>query len=286
MNPDDILRKFPLFAPNSSGSPEDLARLTTRAANLTFPLLVFLLQETGGGRIDRVVPIETLCDDAASIERARRLKHSFDLHGSDKATGHDYHHFYARVLASPEAVTNVLEIGLGTNNEDVVSNMTSSGRPGASLRAFRDFLPGAAIDGADIDERILFQEHRIRTFPVDQTDIRSLDELGRRVAASYDLIVDDGLHSPEANIATLAFALKRLKPGGWFVVEDIPDRTLPVWKVVAALLPSRFAPQIVGARGGNLFAVQLAAEGASPPTAIGASMPHRLAPQATPPGTG
>jgi hypothetical protein len=259
VNPDDILRNFQLFAPNSSGRPEDLARLTVQAANLTFPLLVFLLHEIGGSRIDRVVPIETLCGDAASRERARRLKRSFDRHGSDKATAHNYHHFYARALTNPEVVTAVLEIGLGTNNDDAVSNMTRSGRPGASLRAFRDFLPKATIHGADIDAGILFEEERISTFRVDQTDIRSLDELGRRVAAGYDLIVDDGLHSPDANIATLAFALKRLKPGGWFVVEDVPDRTLPVWWVVAALLPNRYVPQIIGAEGGNLFAVQHAA---------------------------
>ena len=45
---------------------------------------------------------------------------------------------------------------MGTNNPNLVSTMGSSGRPGASLYAFKEYLPNAIIYGADIDKDILF----------------------------------------------------------------------------------------------------------------------------------
>ena len=70
---------------------------------------------------------------------------------------------------------NILEIGLGTNNVDVVSNMGRDGIPGASLRAFRDYLINSKIYGADIDKSILFSEERIETYFVDQTNDTSFE---------------------------------------------------------------------------------------------------------------
>ena len=61
------------------------------------------------------------------------------------------------------SVTNIFEIGLGSINTKIVSNMGKFGKPGASLRAFRDFCPNAIIYGADIDQSILFKEERIKT---------------------------------------------------------------------------------------------------------------------------
>ena len=39
--------------------------------------------------------------------------------------------------------------------------MGTEGKPGASLRAFRDFCMNAEVIWADIDKRILFKEDRI-----------------------------------------------------------------------------------------------------------------------------
>jgi 23S rRNA U2552 (ribose-2'-O)-methylase RlmE/FtsJ len=115
--------------------------------------------------------------------------------------------------------------------------MGAEGRPGASLRAFRDFLPGTEIYGADVDRAILFREERISTFFVDQTDMASFAEL-RAVAGEqgFDVIIDDGLHSPGANLAVVLFALDVLAPQGVLVIEDIKEDALPVWYVVRALL--------------------------------------------------
>ena len=41
---------------------------------------------------------------------------------------------------------------MGTNKPGLVSTMGASHTPGASLRAFRDYLPNAIVHGADVDD--------------------------------------------------------------------------------------------------------------------------------------
>jgi SAM-dependent methyltransferase len=249
-----VVESFPVFAPMSAGSYRDLASLTVQAADQTFPFMLELLASTGA-KVEGPVPITFFLDTEAKKSAALALKDLFDYYGSDKASFHDYHLLYGAVLASRDAA-NVLEIGLGTNNKKVVSNMGMAGKPGASLRAFRDFLPGAQIYGADIDQAVLFEEDRIATFFVDQTDLASFKALGESVPREFDLIIDDGLHSPNANLATLIFGLERLKPGGFLIVEDIRPDALAVWQVIANLLPDRYSSWVVAARGALLFVVQ------------------------------
>jgi hypothetical protein len=251
-----IVNELPVFTPFSWGSWSDRARLTLLAANQTFPLLARLIAETRQPDLLNPAPIESFCDDSASKNAASRLRELFNKYGSDKSHTHHYEYVYGSILKNPAAVSSILEIGLGTNNPDVVSHMGVAGRPGASLRAFRDFLPNATIYGADLDTRILFQEDRIKTFFVDQTDPASFEALGKEIGEYLDLIIDDGLHSPNANLAVLLFALKKLKPGGRFVAEDIPDRALPVWQVVSALMPAEYKCSLASAGGANLFSVQ------------------------------
>jgi hypothetical protein len=71
----------------------------------------------------------------------------------------------------------VFECGVGTNNPNITSNMGVNGQPGASLRVWRDYFQNAEVFGADIDRGILFEEQRIRTFYVDQTNKDSILEI-------------------------------------------------------------------------------------------------------------
>jgi len=132
----------------------------------------------------------------------------------------------------------LLEIGLGTNNVDVESNMGVSGKPGASLRAFRDFLRSQdKVMGADVDVRILFQSPGIETYFVDQLGKASLVQLGSQVG-NLDLIIDDGLHILESNINTVLSLLVNLKINGYMIVEDISNlpENLLSWKMLAKKL--------------------------------------------------
>jgi hypothetical protein len=245
-----------MFAPNSSGATNERALLTIQTANQTFPLLLEVLARTGT-KIEDPTPIAKFADTSEKQAAALRLKDLFDQYGSDKGNAHhQYHLLYGALLASTNA-SALLEIGLGTNNVNVVSHMSSHGSPGASLRAFRDYLPSAQIYGADVDRGILFDDERISTFFVDQTNLDSFSTLSAALPAELDLIIDDGLHSPNANLATLAFGLNRLKVNGHFLVEDIRPEALPIWQLVsAALLPSDYESEVIATANQLLFLVR------------------------------
>ena len=251
----NLYQPLALFVPNSAGDSASLLELTFQAVEQTFPRLTDLLGVVGRRKL-RPTPIDQFCTDAKAREAAEALKVLFTKFGSDKSSGRNYHHLYGEILKNKTDISCVLEIGLGTNHLDVVSNMGATGVPGASLRAFREFLPGATIFGGDIDKRILFQDDRIRTYFVDQTDLASLGSFGRNLPDVIDLIIDDGLHAPNANLAVLVFSLGKLSHNGWLVIEDIAERAVPFWEVVAALLPDTYASHLLRAEGALVFAVQ------------------------------
>lgn len=170
----------------------------------------------------------------AETSDSRELAALFNKYGSDKSGKHNYHVIYASLLHR-HAPLNIFEIGLGTNNPHFISTMGVDGKPGAAERAFRDWAPNARIFGADIDRNILFAEERIRTFFVDQTEPESLKELAAKLPR-LDLVIDDGLHTPRANLNTINFALPLLKDAGAIVIEDIVSQYLPFWRVAISLL--------------------------------------------------
>lgn len=158
----------------------------------------------------------------------------FNKYGSDKADKHNYHLIYASLLKR-NAQLNICEIGLGTNNRNIPSHMNGKGRPGSAERAFREWAPNSQIFGADVDPEILFKEDRIQTFWVDQNKADSLEALAAKLPLC-DLIIDDGLHRPGANLNTLNFALSRIKDDGAVVIEDIVPRYIPFWRVAVDIL--------------------------------------------------
>jgi SAM-dependent methyltransferase len=203
-----------------------------------------------------VVPVEfeQFVGSAAKSADTEQLRALFQKYGSDKSTGHNYYFLYSWLLSDRrQRDLTTLEIGLGTNNIDVPSNMGLEGKPGASLRAFRDWAPRAKVFGADVDKRVLFSEDRIQTFYVDQTKPAVLADLAARFPpASFDLIIDDGLHNSEANLNSLLFALPLLKPDGALVIEDIGLSDLPYWQIVFGLLSPQYKGTFLDARGGYL----------------------------------
>ena len=204
-------------SPFSAGDIKQRATLTLAAAGCCYStLLQFLKAENPSFFQDRRQKLERNDSD-----REQQLKQLLDGQGSDKASKHRYHQLYARALADPSSVGQMLEIGIGTNNTDVVSNMGEEGMPGASLRAWHAFLPQAWIHGADIDRDILFDDNRIRCHWVDQLSITSLHQLAADIESPLDLIIDDGLHSVQANLQTLQMAIGCIRHQGWIFIEDI-----------------------------------------------------------------
>lgn len=135
---------------------------------------------------------------------------------------HNYTDFYALLFDHcRETIRDVFELGIGTNNEDVPSSMTSAGSPGASLRMWRKYFPNANIVGADIDSRILFQEERISTFEVDQTSKESIKLMWNNINNNFDIMIDDGLHEYSANIIFFENSFNKLRSGGMYIIEDV-----------------------------------------------------------------
>lgn len=161
---------------------------------------------------------------------ATDLCRSMARNGSDKAIGwHTYTPFYqALLIERAETVSAFFELGLGTNNVDTPSNMGVLGKPGASLRGWREFFPNAKIYGADVDKRILFREERIETYFVDQSRVETFYALWRNFPdMQFDVFLDDGLHTYEAAALTLESSIKMVKPGGLYIIEDVLRSDLP-----------------------------------------------------------
>jgi hypothetical protein len=251
----NILETFPNYVPNSAGTYKSRSFLTIQTIN-QLPKFLYDFASIYNKNTFKTIDIVDFPIDDTYNGSILRLKEKLDQYGSDKANSHNYHLVYGTILKNNELPMNILEIGLGTNNSDVVSNMGDDGKPGASLRAFRDYLKNSNIYGADIDERILFNEERINTFFVDQTNPETFVELSNNLPNNFDLIIDDGLHSPNANILTLSFALGKIKEQGWVVIEDIPFEAELIWKIIPHILPTNYSCYLIKSKNSLLFAVQ------------------------------
>lgn len=178
-----------------------------------------------------------------SRELAQELALLCDVYGSDKGESkkighpytwpsHSYVDYYARIFGHcRQSVKNVFECGIGTNNPTIRANMGIYGKPGASLRVWRDYFPNALIFGGDIDTDILFDEDRIKTFYIDQLNPQSiLDFWGLTGVDEFDFMVDDGLHTFEAGSTLFLNSFDRLAAGGIYVIEDVSFEDLSKYK--------------------------------------------------------
>jgi SAM-dependent methyltransferase len=168
-------------------------------------------------------------------------------HGSDKGhVVHNYTKVYSTLFANlKNHPIKVFELGLGSNNPNVTCNMGEFGRPGASLRGWREFFPQALIYGADVDRGILFRSERIETFYCDQLDADAIRELWSEPALQdgIDILIEDGLHTFEANVSFLKGSLRQLRPGGIYVVEDINKKFFPQWRLFLTETAPKYAPE-------------------------------------------
>ncbi len=229
--------------PSSAGSTRNQINATVNGSALTYGLISELMGIANqNGQVPSIQNIEIFPQTDASL----RLRSHFDFYGSDKGSFHEYDLIYTQILDFlGRKSLSILEIGLGTNNTKVMSHMGAHGRPGASLRAWRASVPEAKIIGCDIDPGALFQEENIQTYELDQTSTTSWRSFKSQIRGeTFDLIIDDGLHAPYANLKTLTEALPLLKANGIFVVEDIAIQSLPIWNIVAAHIDAKWSCQI------------------------------------------
>lgn len=149
--------------------------------------------------------------------------------GSDKGSTkeqshHNYTKFYHRLFQPIRNKNiNLFELGLGSANPSIPSFMVN-GTPSASVRGWREYFPNATIYGADIDKDILEDEERIHKFYCDQTSPSSISEMwdhDKLVDVLFDVIIDDGLHTLEANSCFFENSFHKLKDDGVYIIEDV-----------------------------------------------------------------
>lgn len=153
------------------------------------------------------------------------LDELMNKYGSDKTrNGYVpmYHSFLKNLRSNP---VHLLEVGIGTMIPGAPSSMVGYSlpgyAPGGSLRAWRDYFPQGEIVGVDIQQDTQFVEERIQTFLADSSSKEQLDAvLGYR---TFDVIIDDGLHYDETQMSTLENLWARVRPGGYYIIEDVTE---------------------------------------------------------------
>lgn len=239
-------KEFPAFWPNSAGS-------TAQQKKLAIQTIQNVLENLQAFSTHRVITVEEFRIQMAASGSSFILGDLLKMYGSDKSTSHNYDLVYEALFSDPKVVRKVFEVGIGSNNSKIISNMGPAGHPGSSLRALRDFFPNSVVIGVDIDEDILFQEERIRTHPLDQLELNSFQRLSPVIGDNFDLMIDDGLHTIDANLNTLNFFIPRLAKGGYAVVEDIPMAAHSLWLMMCRLLSNEGNASLVNTRAGLLF---------------------------------
>ncbi len=196
--------------------------------------------------ITHVVPksnILKLCQKHGTDKGATNVKtHACGgLAGRNKV--HHYAPFYDFLFAPKQfRVKNLLECGIGSTR-DIDGSMawaSDAYKPGASLRMWRDYFPNAQIVGLDYDKHALFSEERIATYLVDQTDPASIAKFKAECDRTFDIIIDDGLHTPFAGITLFNNMIDRLAQDGVYVIEDLNPKALLSYRVFFTENPEYF----------------------------------------------
>lgn len=144
-----------------------------------------------------------------------QLEHLFTKYGTDKGIW-GYTPAYEKHLAR-DRIRKVLEIGI-CGFRDIPNNVV-----GASLFAWRDYLPHAEVYGIDNDSRFIFNDQdRIYTACCDAYDqIALVNALSRLTPVpQFDFICDDAVHDPLPQINLCATLWSLLAPGGVYAIEE------------------------------------------------------------------
>lgn len=142
-----------------------------------------------------------------------QLNEIFTKHGSDKATKHHYHLIYEAEFDSVrEQPLTILEVGVFK---------------GESTAAWVEYFPHAKIYGLDVFTRVpmnqiaILNHPRVSAMRGDSTDITVTEQIRKHwPGIKFDIIIDDGLHTPRANADTFRNLFPLLKEGGSYYIED------------------------------------------------------------------
>lgn len=122
--------------------------------------------------------------------------------------GHNYLDIYQRYFdpCLKEHACHVLEIGIAS---------------GASHKMWVEYFTKAHIYGLDIRIPIGLSGPRIHLFRGNQNNRGDLQLVMAAAGGLFDIIIDDGGHHPKGQQTSLGYLFRFLKPGGFYVIEDL-----------------------------------------------------------------
>jgi len=129
-------------------------------------------------------------------------------HGTDKSSvAHNYAIAYEQEFAPIRSEPiRLLEIGV---------------KEGASLKLWRDYFSKARIYGIDIMEKCKAIVPEIPVFIGDQGDAGFLKRVAASIAATLDIIIDDGSHACNDQLKSFETLWPHVAPGGVYIIEDL-----------------------------------------------------------------
>ncbi len=228
----------------------ELVRFPSWCVSVYFPRLIASWFVKRTARVLSFNHDHTASQMAKELERVNVLAPTkmcrvMTKYGSDKGCWHNYTTLYSALFdGRRDQPLRFFELGLGTKNPRLASSMGVNGKPGASLRGWRELFPQALVYGADIDRSTLFEEERIKSFYCDQLDPAVIRELWSHpdLQGGVDVVIEDGLHTLEANVSFLEGSLEHLRPGGIYVIEDIDRGKLNEWFDLLEMIYSKRYP--------------------------------------------
>ena len=127
---------------------------------------------------------------------------------------HHYHTVYEKAFEPVrEEPIKILEVGVWW---------------GTSFSAHLDYFPNAELYGVDIFTRVAQKDvkadkdDRVHLLKADSTKASVTDAVRKKWGdIEFDFIIDDGLHTPDANRLTFKHLYPLLKEGGTFFIEDV-----------------------------------------------------------------
>jgi hypothetical protein len=148
---------------------------------------------------------------------------------------HGYADYYDKSLSHlRNKKIKMIEIGIGTWEEgdssmkyhwnDKSDAKKVNYKPGNSLRTWKKYFNNLDyILGIDIKQDCMFEEPNIKTELLDSTVLNNGDKVNHKYGNNFDIILDDGLHSIDAQVKTFNNFWPLLKPNGIYLIEDISN---------------------------------------------------------------
>jgi hypothetical protein len=161
------------------------------------------------------------CQKKAERAELEETKHNFGelealahKYGTDKGNSshhytETYEYFFYPIKYSGK---KIFEIGI---------------EQGASLKMWRDYFPNAVIYGIDILDTSKLNSDTIKTFVADQGNRKNLQNFINTFGGEFDIILDDGGHTMELQQISFGYLFKYVKPGGYYIIEDVHTSFMP-----------------------------------------------------------